>query len=369
MLNESFHLGKLTVSNRVLLAPLAGVSDAPFRRICTELGAGLTYIEMLSAAGMPHNNRKSGELIYRAPEEEILGAQMTGATPEIMAKGAQILIEKDLKIDTLDINMGCPVRKIVGRGCGSALVKDPVLAGEVLQATREAIDIPVTTKIRLGFTKSNQTVEAVCEALAKAGTEMLIIHGRTRDCGYSDPVQYDRIKDGFAAARSGAGERQLITIGNGNIFDWATARKMVDETGCDGVMISRGCLGNPWIFDQILHEHTSQPTVESWIKVVLRHVDYHTEFYTEGHYAAIRFRKHLLWYVSGYPGSRSLRNEIGHLDSMADIRDRLIAYSETLPPDLIRYADQQTQIKAGDYDPKNEMDRDHDRGVEHYENA
>jgi nifR3 family TIM-barrel protein len=321
---------------------------------------------MLSAAGMPHHNRKSGELIYRAPEEEILGAQMTGATPELMAKGAEILMEKDLKIDTLDINMGCPVKKIVGRGCGSAIVKDPKLAGEILQATREAINIPVTTKIRLGFTKAEQTVEEVCKELAKAGTEMLVIHGRTRDCGYSDPVQYDRIKDGFAAGR--AENPQLITIGNGNVFDLATAKKMVDETGCDGVMISRGCLGNPWIFDHILNEHDRQPTVEDWIKVVLRHVAYHTEFYGEGHYAAIRFRKHLLWYVSGYPGSRSLRSEIGQLNLMSEIKDRLIAYSETLPPSLIRYADQQTQVKAGDYDPKNEMDRDHDRGVEHYEN-
>lgn len=367
MLNEPFYLGNLKIPNRVLLAPLAGVSDAPFRRICTELGAGLTYIEMLSAAGMPHKNRKSGELIYRAPEEEILGAQMTGAAPEIMARGAEILMEKDLQIDTLDINMGCPVKKIVGRGCGSAIVKDPKLAGEILQATIEAVDIPVTTKIRLGFTKKDQTVEAVCAELSKVGTEMLVIHGRTRDCGYSDPVQYDRIKDGFAAAKDVSRDRPLWTIGNGNIFDFASARKMVELTGCDGVMISRGCLGNPWIFDQILQEHARQPAVADWLKVVLRHVDYHTAFYGEGHYAAIRFRKHLLWYVSGYPGSRSLRSEIGQLNLMADIQNRLIEYSETLPPDLVRYADQQTQVKAGDYDPKNEMDRDHDRGVEHYE--
>ena len=367
MLNQSFQLGNLTIPNGVLLAPLAGVSDAPFRRICTELGAGLTYIEMLSAAGMPHHNRKADELIYRAPAEKILGAQMTGATPELMAKGAEILMEKDLSIDTLDINMGCPVKKIVGRGCGSAIVKDPVLAGEILQATREAVNIPVTAKIRLGFTKAQQTVEEVSHSLAKAGSLMLTIHGRTREDGYSDPVQYDRIRAGFVAAK--AVNADIWTIGNGNIFDLASAKKMVDETGCDGIMVSRGCLGNPWIFDQILNEHDQQPTVEAWLEVVLRHVAYHREFYGEGHYAAIRFRKHLLWYVSGYPGSRSLRNEIGHLDSMPDIQARLMQYAEALPADLRRYADQHVEMKTGEYDPKHEMDRDHDRGVEHYEES
>lgn len=365
MLNDPFHLGTLEIPNRILLAPLAGVSDAPFRRICTELGAGLTYIEMLSAAGMPHDNRKSGELIHRDPAEVLLGAQMTGATPELMARGAEILMQKDLTIDTLDINMGCPVKKIVGRGCGSAIVKNPQLAGEMLQATREAVTIPVTAKIRLGFTKAEQTVEAVCDALARAGSAMLTIHGRTRDKGYSDPVQYDRIRAGFEAAK--AVDKNIWTIGNGNVFDGVSAKRMVDETGCDGIMISRGCLGNPWIFDQILHEHDVQPSVEEWLQVVLRHVAYHSGFYGEGHYAAIRFRKHLLWYVSGYPGSRSLRNEIGHLDCMPDIRERLLQYADALPGDLRRYADRHVEMKSGDYDPKDEMDRDHDRGVEHYE--
>ncbi len=369
MLNTAFQLGNLKVPNGVLLAPLAGVSDVPFRRVCQELGAGLTYIEMLSAAGMPHNNRKAGELIARGAAEPILGAQMTGAKPEIMALGAKILMEKDLVVDTLDINMGCPVKKIVGRGCGSAIVKDPKLAGEILQATREAIDIPVTTKIRLGFTKMNQTVEEVCAELVSAGTEMLVIHGRTRDCGYSDPVQYDRIKDGFEAARSAAGERKVHMIGNGNVFDLKTAREMVDKTGCDGIMISRGCLGNPWIFDQILNDHELQPTVNEWLEVVLRHTEYHREFYTEGHYAAIRFRKHLLWYVSGFPGSRALRNEISQVNSMAEVRERLLRYAESLPGELRRYGDPHEFAKTGEYDPKNEMDRDHDRGVEHYEES
>lgn len=366
MLNEPFQLGGLTVPNRVLLSPLAGVSDAPFRRICQELGAGLTYIEMLSAAGMPYENRKTGELIYRDPEEPILGAQMTGATPEIMAEGARILMRKGLPVDTLDINMGCPVKKIVGRGCGSAIVRDPANAGAIARATREAVDVPVTAKIRIGFSKNDLTVRAVCAELAKAGVEMLTIHGRFRDDGYSAPVRYDHIREGFASAREAAGERRVWMIGNGNVFDRASARRMVEETGCDGVLVSRGCLGNPWVFRQILDDSDTQPTVSEWLELVLRHTRYHEAFYSEGHYAAIRFRKHLLWYVSGFPGSRALRPELGLVESMAEVRERLEAYAATLPPDFPRYGDVRELRREG-YDPKYDMDRGHDRGVEYYE--
>jgi nifR3 family TIM-barrel protein len=368
MLNEPFLLGNLQVPNRVLLSPLAGVSDAPFRRICQELGAGLSYIEMLSAAGMPHENRKSGELIYRDPAEPILGAQMTGATPEVMSTGMKILMEKRLPVDTVDINMGCPVKKVVSRGCGSAVVKDPVNAGNIVRAVRDAVDVPVTTKIRIGFTRKDLTVRPVCQELAKAGTEMLIIHGRVREDSYSDPVQYDQIKAGFDAAREAADGRRIWMIGNGNIFDVESARRMVEETQCDGVLISRGCLGNPWIFRQILEDSMRQPTVSEWLELVLRHAKYHEEFYQEGHYAAIRFRKHLLWYVSGFPGSRPLRSEISSLNLMSDVRERLEAYASTLPPDLPRYEDPKHFI-SDTYDPKFEMDRAHDRGVEHYEES
>jgi len=369
MLNTPFQLGPVTIPNRVLLSPLAGVSDVPFRRVCQELGAGLGYIEMLSAAGLPYGGRKLDELVARHPEEPLLGVQVTGATPEILKTGIETLNKHPIQMDTLDLNMGCPVKKVVKRGCGSAIVKDPVNAGNLVRAAKEATDRPVTSKIRIGYNKLNLTVKDVCAELAKAGTEMLIIHGRVREDSYSDPVQYDQIKVGFNAAREAAEGRHVHMIGNGNIFDLESARRMVRETGCDGVLISRGCLGNPWIFRQILEDSEVHPTLDEWLEVVMRHVDYHEEFYTEGRYAAIRFRKHLLWYVSGFPGSRALRGEIGNLDRMAHVREALRTYAATLPGDFPRYGDQNEYKRTHDYDPKFEMDRSHDRGVEYYEDS
>ncbi len=367
MLNEPFNLGPLTVPNRVLLSPLAGVSDVPFRRICQDLGAGLGYIEMLSAAGMAHNTRKTDELLARHAAEPRLGAQMTGPSPDIMAQGARLLMEKDLPVDTLDINMGCPVRKIVSRGCGSAIVRDPAMAGEMVRRVRESVDVPVTAKIRVGFSSKHATVTDVCTALAENGAEMITIHGRFRDDNYGDPVQYDLIKAGFDAAEAASGGRKIWKIGNGNVFDVDTARRMLDETGCDGVLVSRGCLGNPWVFQWILQGEDTQPTVAEWEDVLLRHIDYHRAFYGEGLYAAIRFRKHLLWYVRGYPGAKAAKPELSVMESMDAIRTRIQAFARGLPPQLPRFPDHADRRAAAESDPKYEMDRQHDRGVEHYE--
>ncbi len=366
MFNEAFQLGTLNVPNRVLLSPLAGVSDVPFRRICQDLGAGLSYIEMLSAAGMPYENRKTPELLARDEHEPMLGAQMTGANPDVMSLGARILMDKDLEVDTLDINMGCPVKKIVGKGCGSAIVKHPELAGEIANATREAVDVPVTAKIRIGYFRKQVTVEAVCAELAKAGMKMITIHGRFREDSYSDPVQLEWIRAGFEAAEAHSAGEKIWKIGNGNIFDLASARRMQEETGCDGVLISRGALGNPWLFRQILEEDPRQPSLGEWRDVLLRHLQYHGEFYDREPYAAVRFRKHLLWYLSGFRGCRAMRGKLNTVNSLQEAREAILRYCEELPEDLPRFADQADK-KSQDYDPKFEMDRQHDRGVEYYE--
>lgn len=367
MLNEPFQLGALTVPNRVLLSPLAGVSDVPFRRICQDFGAGLSYIEMLSAAGMAHRTRKTEELVARHPAEPILGAQITGPSPQVLARGISHLMDYQLPVDTLDLNMGCPVKKIVSRGCGSALVRDPQLAGSMVRAAKEVVSIPVTAKIRIGFGKEHPTVGPVCTELARAGVEMLIIHGRAREDDYSDPVRYALIREGFDAVDAAAEGRKIWKIGNGNVFDVASARQMVDETGCDGVLISRGSLGNPWIFRQILEDDETQPTVADWEETLLRHLTYHEEFYGDTLYAAIRFRKHLLWYLRGYPGAKQVKPAMSVLDSLGAMREEIQRFTATLPEDLHRYPDAAERRRAAAADPKFEMDRSLDRGVEYYE--
>lgn len=367
MLNEPFQLGALTVPNRVLLSPLAGVSDVPFRLICQELGAGLTYIEMLSAAGMAHKTRKTDELLARSPAEPILGAQITGASPEIVAEGSRLLMDWKLPVDTLDLNMGCPVRKIVSRGCGSAIVRDPAMAGEMVRRVRETVPVPVTAKIRVGFVREAPTVREVCTALSGGGAEMITIHGRFREDNYGDPVRYDLIREGFEAAEAAAGGRKIWKIGNGNVFDLESCRRMVAETACDGVLVSRGALGNPWIFRWILEDEERQPTVAEWEDVLMRHMDHHQAFYGDGLYAAIRFRKHLLWYVKGYPGAKAAKPELSVMNSMSDIRERIRVFARALPAGLPRFPDHEERRSAAEADPKYEMDRQHDRGVEHYE--
>jgi tRNA-dihydrouridine synthase B len=370
MLNEPFQLGNLTVPNRVLLSPLAGVSDVPFRRICQDFGAGLSYIEMLSAAGMPHGGRKLKEMVARHPSEERLGVQITGPDPATVAEGSRILMDRGVVLDTLDLNMGCPVKKVIARGCGSALVRDPEHAAAVLRATIAAVNVPVTCKIRIGFKRGDHTVVPVCAALARAGARMIIIHGRTREDGYSDPVRHDRIREGFEAIDANADGQRVWKVGNGNLFDVAGVQRMVDETGCDAVLISRGALGNPWIFRNILAGREEQPTMAEWREVVLRHLGYHRDFYGEGHYAAIRFRKHLLWYVAGFPGSRPLRPILSTVDSLEEVGGRIAAFADGLDPAIRRY-DNSARREAvdGGYDPKADMDREHDRGIEHYSEA
>lgn len=365
MFHDPFHLGNLQVPNRVLLAPLAGVSDSPFRRICTEHGAGLTYIEMLSAAGMRHNTKKTRELLYRDHSENILGAQITGPKPEIVAEGSEILEKLDLPIETLDLNMGCPVKKIVSKGSGSAIVRDPDNAGAIARAVRDAVSVPVTAKIRVGYNEQEITVSEVCTALAEAEMAMLIIHGRVRSDTYSDPIRYGHIREGFDAARAASGETPFL-VGNGNIFDRESAQRMADETGCEGLLISRGALGNPWLFDQILNDHDRQPTLAEWREVVLRHACYHADFYGGDTYGAIRFRKHLLWYISGFPGSRAMRQKMSTVGSMAEVREAMDAYCATIPNDFVRFDSNRLSGWTPDsaYDPKYEMDRTHDRGVE-----
>ncbi len=362
-LQEPIRIGSLEISNRLLLAPLAGVSDIPFRRICQELGAGFTYVEMLSSRAVIVQARRTAAMAARHATEPQLGLQVTGANADEV--GLAIAALDNGEFDSFDLNMGCPVRKIVGKGWGAALLKEPARVASMIRRARDETDRPVTGKIRLGWSRPTENVEETAAAIADAGALMLTIHGRTRDDNYSVKVDYAGIARGVNAARRAA-SGDLVVTGNGDIMNAESAERMVMETGCDALMISRGALGNPWIFREILEGGGPGPTVTEWREVLLRHMDYHEAHYVESNRAAVLFRKHLLWYLNGFPGARKMRATCSVVATMNDAREQVDAFAAGLPSDLHRYDDRYRSIEKrpeASHDPKYDMDRKEDRGV------
>ncbi len=360
MLAAPVQLGSLALPNAVYLAPLAGVSDVPFRRICSELGAGLTYVEMLSSIALLHGNKRTREMLSRHADEGILGVQVTGPRPELVGQSVKLL--HDHGFETIDINMGCPVRKIVGSGSGAAFLKDVPRIRQTVALARAATTRPLSIKIRLGFTPDAINVEETSAIIAEEGADQITIHGRTREDSYGVPVSYAGIARGVKAAL--ARRPDLLTIGNGDVMDAESAETMVRETGCRGVMISRGALGNPWIFEEVLGRRTQPPTLAEWGEVVVRHLEYHEAFYGNTELAARLTRKHLIWYASGFPHSHRLREQINHVSSLPEARAMIRRYVSEWPGDLRRYADTGAAARlARSHDPKYEMDRQLDRGV------
>jgi nifR3 family TIM-barrel protein len=363
-LHLPLRIGDWEIPNRVLLAPLAGVSDPPFRRICQEMGAGLTYVEMLSSRAVVVSPVRTAALAGRHPAEPRLGVQITGANADEI--GPAVAALDDGRYDTFDLNMGCPVRKIVGKGWGAALLREPDRAAAIVARARGETRRPVTVKIRLGWARHVVNVRELAAAVAEAGACMLTIHGRTREDGYGVRVDYAGIREGVQAARATAGDRLVLT-GNGDVLDAASARRMALQTGCDAVMISRGALGNPWIFRGLLAATDMPPTVREWKDTVLHHLDYHQAHYQDTHRAAILFRKHLLWYLNGFPGARRMRATCSTVESIEEARQRVTTFADSLPPDQLREADRAhslTRQPAGSpFDPKHDMDRRLDRGI------
>lgn len=362
MLSQPLPLGSFVLPNAAILAPLAGVTDLPFRRICAELGAGLTYVEMLSSIALIHGNQRTREMLARHADEKILGVQVTG--PQAEGVGAAVRLLDQHGFDTIDINMGCPVRKIVGSGSGAAFLKDLDRIRRTVELARAATARPLSIKIRIGFTPDAVNVDETAAIIAKAGADMITIHGRTREDSYGVPVSYPGIARGIRAARSV--NPAIITIGNGDIMNAASAQTMVRETGCQGVMLSRGTLGNPWIFEEVLGRRTKPPTLAEWGEVVLRHLAYHEAHYGDNELSARLTRKHLIWYASGYPHSHRLRAQFSHVLSMAQARQIIRDYLAEYPADVLRYQDTSAASHLeSTHDPKFEMDRQFDRGVGH----
>lgn len=298
---------------------MAGVTDLPFRLLCKEQGAGLLCMEMVSAKAILYKNRNTESLLEIDPRENPVSLQLFGSDPEIISTIAHQIEERPF--DILDLNMGCPVPKIVNNGEGSALMKNPKLAGEIIRETVKAIDKPVTVKIRKGFDDEHINAVEMAKIAEDAGAAAVAVHGRTREQFYSGKADWDIIRQVKEAV-------SIPVIGNGDLLTAEDVIAMEAQTGCDGFMIARGAQGNPWIFRQILHyfetgEHLAKPTLEEVTQMILRHAHMMLEF--KGEYIGIReIRKHAAWYTAGYPNSARLRVAINNVESFEALEELLI---------------------------------------------
>ena len=305
---KELRIGSLKLDNPFLLAPLAGITDAPMRRLCHRQGAALTYTEMVSCKGMWYGDRNTGKLLYTYRDEQPVGYQIFGHEPEVMAYAAREISSMPGKL--IDINFGCPVPKIVKNGEGSALLKNPDLIYDIVAAVVKNTDKPVTAKIRTGWDKDSINVVEVAHAISAAGASAIAVHARTREQYYSGKADWSMIASVKRAV-------DIPVIGNGDVTDGKAAISMMDETGCDLVMIGRGALGNPWIFREALaawggEEIPPQPSKDEKKAMMISHLQDLTEL--KGEYAAVReMRKHVGWYLKGVPGAAAFRGMVNNI--------------------------------------------------------
>ena len=315
---KPLQIGSVTLPNNLILAPMAGVTDLPFRLLCKEQGAGLLCMEMVSAKAILYKNKNTKELLTIDPRENPVSLQLFGSDPDIVAGIAHQI--EDRPFDILDINMGCPVPKIVNNGEGSALMKNPKLAGEIIKKTVNAVQNPVTVKIRKGFDDDHVNAVEMAKIAEDAGAAAIAVHGRTREQYYAGKADWDIIRQVKEAV-------SIPVIGNGDLLTPEDVTAMKEQTGCDGFMIARGAQGNPWIFRQILHyfetgEHLEKPSFAEVTQMILRHARMLMDF--KGDYIGIReIRKHAAWYTAGYPHSSQLRVKINEVESYEELEELL----------------------------------------------
>ena len=313
---KKLQIGNVTLQNNLILAPMAGVTDLPFRLLCKEQGAGLLCMEMVSAKAILYRNKNTEELLTIDPRENPVSLQLFGSDPEIMSEIAKQIEERPF--DILDINMGCPVPKVVNNGDGSALMKNPKLAGQIIEKTVRAINKPVTVKIRKGFDDAHINAVEMAHVAQESGAAAVAVHGRTREQFYTGSADWDIIRQVKEAV-------SIPVIGNGDIKTAEDVIAMERQTGCDGFMIARGAEGNPWIFSQILHyfqtgEKKERPDFDEVTEMLLRHARMQLEF--KGEHVGIReIRKHAAWYTAGYRNSSRLRGRINEVESYGQLEE------------------------------------------------
>lgn len=321
----NMQIGNVLLQNNVFLAPMAGVTDLPFRLLCKEQGCGLVYTEMVSAKGLYYKDKKTETLLQIDEREKPVAVQIFGSDPDIMAQIANEVAKTGASI--IDINMGCPTPKIVKNGEGSALMLKPALIGEIVKAVSQAVDLPVTVKIRKGWDDLHVNADEVAVIAEENGAAAIAVHGRTREQFYSGQADWDIIKKVKRSVK-------IPVIGNGDITTPEDAKNMIEHTGCDGIMIGRGAQGNPWVFSSVIHylntgELLEQPTPQQKIDKAIEHIRLLVEY--KGERIGIReARKHVAWYVKGLRNAAKVKQEVNRIDTLNEMEETLRAMQQAM---------------------------------------
>ncbi len=308
-------IGNVELTNPYILAPMAGVCDLPFRVLCTQMGAAMTCMEMVSAKAIYYKNKNTEQLMEIDPSEKCVSLQLFGSDPTIMAEMAKRIEDRPFSI--LDINMGCPVPKVVGNGEGSALMKNPVLAGQIMEAVASAIDKPVTVKIRKGFDDDHINAVEMAHIAQESGIAAVTVHARTREQYYRGSADWDIIRQVRESVH-------IPVIGNGDVTDYESAERLMQQTGCEMVMIGRAAEGNPWIFKELLArskgEEYTPPTIDEVKRMIMRHAALLIE--NKGEFVAMReMRKHAAWYTKGMKSSAEFRKRVCEVETLAQLTE------------------------------------------------
>ena len=305
-------IGNVEINNNVFLAPMAGITDVPYRSICKEFGAGLTYSEMISAKGMHYNDEKTRLLMKKAENETPFAVQIFGSDADILAKVAEEISDS---ADIIDMNMGCPAPKVVKNGDGSKLMLSPDLIDEITKKVVEKAKVPVTIKIRKGWDKEHVNAVQIAKIAEKNGISAITVHGRTREEFYSGKADWDIIKEVKDSV-------SIPVIGNGDITGIEAANEIFEKTNCDAIMIGRASLGNPWIFEEIISGQKVNKTCEDVKKMIEKHLEMLIK--EKGEYTAIReMRKHIAWYIKGFANAAEIRKRVNEIDELEELKNMI----------------------------------------------
>ena len=322
-----WNIGNVKIKNQIVLAPMAGICNSSFRRICKEMGCGLIYAEMVSDKAIMYANKKTIDMLYMTEEERPISQQIFGTDKESFVIAAKYIYE-NMKPDIIDINMGCPVPKVAVRAqAGAALLKSPDKIYEIVKAVVESVPIPVTVKIRSGWDKNNINAIEVAKIVEKAGASAICVHPRTRNQGYSGKSDWTIIKKVKENV-------SIPVIGNGDVVTCEDAKRMLDETNCDAVMIGRGILGNPWLIKESIEyletgNKLNRPSSIEKIDMCIKHLEYLKELKNEK-IACLEIRNHIAWYFKGMKNASEIKNKVYKTSTIHDIMQVLMEYKEEL---------------------------------------